>query len=613
MGYLINNIFSLSFDLLSVFFLAVIAVVSLPSAVYASGYLKGHYSGRKIAAGWVLFALFILSMSLVVTVKNAFAFIVVWELMSLVSYFLVIFDSEHERSVQAGTIYIVMTHIGTAFIITAILIMFKYAHSFDLAMMKSACLAMPAGMKNLVFILFLIGFGTKAGIVPLHIWLPYAHPQAPTHISSLMSGVMIKTAIYGIIRFVIIVLGVENVWWGSAILVAAAISCLVGVVYALMEHDIKKLLAYHSVENIGIILLGVGASMVFIKLNMPAPALFALAAGLYHLINHAIFKGLLFLGAGSVYRATGKRDMEKMGGLIKAMPWTAGTFLVGSMAISALPPLNGFVSEWLTFQALFAGVVSSPVAVKIFMGILAGVLALTSGLAAACFVKAFGITFLAMPRSRSAKEAEESCFSMKLAMAFLAALTVIFGLAASAVLKFLIKVAGEVTAIDTANINLGFGNFIITLQKAGNTCLSPALIALMLLVVISITVLVMRLALGRSLSVKGKTWDCGYYRLDSRNEYTATAFSKPFRIAFDFFLLPYRKTEKIRESFYHIKSFKYELYTTSVFKRYIYSPAVTAVFKISDNLKKMQSGSIHLYIAYIFITMVALIIFMSRF
>ena len=415
---------------------------------------------------------------------------------------------------------------------------------------------MPAGMKNLVFILFLIGFGTKAGIVPLHIWLPYAHPQAPSHISSIMSGVMIKTAIYGIIRFVIIILGVESLWWGSAILVIASISCLVGVIYALMERDIKKLLAYSSVENIGIILLGVGASMVFIKLNMPFIALLAMSAGLYHLINHAIFKGLLFLGAGSVYKATGKRDMEKMGGLIKTMPWTAGAFLVGSMAISALPPLNGFVSEWLTFQAFFISIVNSSGGIRIFMGILAGVLALTGGLAAACFVKAFGITFLALPRSKNAQEAKEAPLSMRIAMLLLAALAIIFGLAAPIILKLLTKISGGVLAIDTTNVNFTFNNLLIVPQGVNNTNLSPALIALALSVIIGITIACLYLVLGKSKVVVGKTWDCGYYKLEPRNEYTATAFSKPFRIAFDFFLLPYKKTEKIWESFYHIKSFK---------------------------------------------------------
>lgn len=613
MGYFINNTLSLSFDPLSVFFLAVIGLVSFPSAVYSIGYLKNHYSQGKITLGWMLFIAFVLSMALVVMVKNAFLFLVAWELMSLVSYFLVVFDSEQEKSIKAGTIYIVMTHIGTAFIIAAILIMFKYSHSFDFAVLKETCLGMPSGIKNLIFILFLIGFGTKAGIVPLHVWLPYAHPQAPSHISSLMSGVMIKTAVYGIIRFVIMILGVDSLWWGSAILVIASISCLAGVIYAIMERDIKKLLAYSSVENIGIIFLGVGASMVFMKLNMPIPALFAMIAGLYHLINHALFKGLLFLCAGSVYKATGKRNMEKMGGLIKTMPWTAATFLVGSMAISALPPLNGFVSEWLTLQAFFMGVVGGTVGIKIFMGVLAGVLALTGGLAAACFVKAFGITFLAMPRSKYASDAKESPFSMKFATVFLAALIVIFGLAASPIIKILTGIAGSALAIDTTNINFTLNNLIITPQGAGNIYLSPLITGIALIFIVALTASALYFILGRSKVTINKTWDCGYYKLDSRTEYTATAFSKPFRIAFDFFLLPYRKTEKIRESFYHVKFFKYEVYTTPVFKQFIYEPALNGILKIANGLKKIQSGSIHLYISYIFITILALIIFMSRF
>ncbi|MFA5143562.1 MAG: proton-conducting transporter membrane subunit [Candidatus Omnitrophota bacterium] len=613
MGYLINSIFTLSFDPLSVFFLAVIAVVSLPSAVYSIGYLKNQYTRRRIVLGWAILALFVLSMSLVVTVKNAFSFIIVWELMSLASYFLVIFDSEHDRSIQAGTIYIVMTHIGTAFIIAAILIIFGYSHSFDFAAMKAACPAMSPGAKNLAFLLFLGGFGTKAGIVPLHVWLPYAHPQAPSHISSIMSGVMIKTAIYAFIRFTVMIIGVQAAWWGGTVLVIAAISCLVGVIYALMEHDIKKLLAYHSVENIGIILLGVGASVLFLKLQMPAAAVLAMAAGLYHLINHSIFKGLLFLSAGSVYKATGRRNMERMGGLIKTMPVTAVSFLIGAMAISALPPLNGFVSEWLTFQAFFTGVISGAAGIKIFMGLLAGVLALTSGLAAACFVKAFGITFLAMPRSQSAHEAKESPFSMKLAMIFLAILAVVFGLAAPFILKVLVCVSGSILAIDTSQIAFTFNGFIIMPPVSSGAYLSPSLIALALLAIAGITVLTVYLLAGAPRRAVNRTWDCGYYKLDSRTEYTATAFSKPFRIAFNFFLKPYRKTEKIRESFYHVKSFKYEVYTTLLFKEYIYEPILRAVFKISDTLKRMQSGSIHLYIAYIFITMIALIIFMSRF
>ena len=599
---------TLLFDPLSLFFLAVIALVSVPSAVYSIGYLKGDHSRGGTVLAWSLMTAFVLSMALVVTAGNAFLFLVAWEAMSLLSYFLVVFDHKHEKSVRAGTIYIIMTHIGTAFITAAFLIIYKYAGSFDFSAFKQACLSMPNNVKDIVFIFLLIGFGTKAGIVPLHIWLPYAHPQAPSHISSIMSGVMIKTAIYGIVRFIIFILGVNSLWWGNLVLVLAVISCLVGVIYALMEHDLKKLLAYHSVENIGIILLGVGASMVFIKMGNPVLAVFALCAGLYHLINHAVFKGLLFLGAGAVYKATGTRNMEDLGGLIKLMPWTAATFLVGAMAISALPPLNGFVSEWLTLQAFFLGALATVGSYKIFLSLCAAMLALTSGLAASCFVKAFGITFLAMPRSAHAREAKEVSLSMKSALVAMSVFTVILGLAASLMIKILVVVSGCATGIDPAGMNFTLNNF--TLVPQAGTYLSVPLIALALIFVFGAAWVLA--GTGRKRVCEGKTWGCGYYNLDSRTEYTATAFSKPFRIAFSFFLLPYTKTEKIRESFYHVKSFKYEVFTTPVFRRYIYEPALKVIVGTAQAMRRIQPGSIHVYIAYIFVTILALIIFMGR-
>ncbi|MFH1857171.1 MAG: proton-conducting transporter membrane subunit [Candidatus Omnitrophota bacterium] len=614
MTYLFNfNNLVFSLDYVSLFFISVILLVSVPSAVFSIGYLKKEYSNAKITTGWILLTIFVLSMMAVVTVRDAFLFIIVWEIMSLVSYFLVVFDTKDEKSIQAGTIYIVMTHIGTAFIILAVLTMYKYAGSFDFAVLKEACYSMPSEIKNRVFLFLLIGFGTKAGIVPLHIWLPYAHPQAPSHISGIMSGVMIKTGIYGIIRFVIYILGVDSLWWGILILIVAAISCLVGVIYALMEHDIKKLLAYCSVENIGIILLGVGTAMIFIKINSPIPAVFAMTAGLYHLINHALFKGLLFLCAGSIYKASGERDIEKLGGLIKFMPWTAASFLIGSMAISALPPLNGFVSEWLTFQVFFLGTLNTHLYIKVFMTLLAAVLALTGGLAAACFVKAFGITFLAIPRSAKAWQAKEVSFTMKAAMLFLAILTVIFGVAAPVIIKLLVPVAGSILDTQVNNIVFAVNNFTLKLFSGTEVYLSPFFISVALIGVLAITALTIYLLFGRAKVKRSKTWDCGYYALDSRTEYTATAFSKPFRVAFDFFLLPYRKTEKVRESFYYIKSFKYEVHTTPIFNKYIYEPFLKILFGAANHLKKMQLGSIHLYLAYIFITVVLLIIFMDRF
>src|SRR3989339_2027572 len=601
-------------DPLSLFFVFVILIISFPSLVFSIGYLKNEYSSRKIALSWILSLGFIFSMLGVVTTNNGFFFLIMWELMSLISYFLVVFDSKKSKSIQAGTIYIIMTHIGTTFITAAILMLFNYSKSFDFIAMKNAVELIPSGTKNLIFLFLLIGFGTKAGIVPLHIWLPYAHPQAPSHISSIMSGVMIKTAIYGLLRFVFIILGINALWWGVLVIILAAIACIVGVVYALIEHDIKKLLAYHSVENIGIILLGIGASMIFLKMNIPSLAILALIAGLYHLINHAVFKSLLFLCAGSIYKATGLRDMEKLGGLIKTMPWTAASFLVGAMGISALPPLNGFISEWLTFQALFSGALYGTGSVKILMGIYAAVLALTGGLAAACFVKAFGITFLAMPRSQAAKEAKEVAPSMIYMTGFLALMTVVLGLLASPVIKILSRVSGYVLSADVSAMSVsGFSlNNLVVMPLAG-TYLSSPLIALALIVVSGVALGLVLLFYGKSKVTVDKTWGCGYYNLDSRTEYTATAFSKPFRIAFSFFYRPYHKKEKIRDSYYHVKSMKYETSITPLFKKYIYDTVISRVFGTANFLSRMQSGSIHFYIAYIFATIIVLLVFMNRF
>ena len=610
MNYYIFDHIKFSFDPLSLFFLAVIALVSAPSLVYSAGYLAGQFSQRRIKLLHGLTAAFILSMAAVVISADLIAFLVAWEIMSLVSFFLVVFEHEHEQSVKAGVIYIIMTHVGTAFLIAAFMLMHRYSHSFDFWSAGIACASMPQNIRDLVFIFLIIGFGTKAGIVPLHIWLPYAHPQAPSHISSIMSGVMIKTAVYGIIRFVICLLGPTTAWWGILVLVMAVISCLVGIVYALMENDIKRLLAYSSVENIGIIFLGIGSGMLFLSMGENYCAILAMVAGLYHLVNHAIFKGLLFLGAGALYKATGTRDMEKMGGLIKVMPWTAAFFLLGSMAISALPPLNGFVSEWLTLQSFFAGALNvDSGGLKLFLAICAASLALTGGLAAACFVKAFGITFLAMPRSRQAQEAREVPRSMLIGMGVLACLTVLFGLGAAWIIRILVAVAGSTLSVETGDLSFGINNLII---GPSTGAISTPLIAMGLLA-FSAAAAVFYLAVRKQGVSLFKTWNCGYYEISSRNEYTATAFSKPFRIAFSFLLFPYRRTRKIWQSYYSVKSFNYETRTTPVFKKYFYDPLLSVIFKAARSMRRIQPGSIHLYIGYIFLTLVVLILLMKRF
>ena len=592
------------FDPLALFFLVVIALVCAPSAVFSIGYLRGEYSkGRSIVAT-VLLALFVLSMCMLVTAGNLFSFLVFWELMSLTSYFLVVFDHTHNKSVRAGTIYLIMTHIGTASLMAAFFILYAHAGSFDFSAVKQAAAAMPAQMRNTVFLLLLFGFATKAGVVPVHIWLPFAHPQAPSHISSIMSGVMIKTAIYGMIRFFLMLLGTGPAWWGVLILALAAVSCLVGVIYALMDHDLKRLLAYHSVENIGIILLGIGAAMLFTTKSLALPALLGMCAGLYHLVNHALFKGLLFLCAGSVVKATGMRDMEKMGGLIKVMPWTAAFFLIGAMGISALPPFNGFVSEWLTFQAFFAGILQSQGWTKLFMVLCVATLALTSGLAAACFVKAFGITFLAMPRSYRAEQAKETSLSLKLGMGFLAAMVIFFGVGAGIIAPYIARVAQDI--LGTPISVFSFQWFSLKVATGQAISVSPFIIATLLLI-FGFAILGWFMFGLRTKTARYNTWDCGYYALDARTEYTATAFSKPFRIAFSFFLLPYRKSKKLWDSFYHVRSFTYETHTTPVFERHFYEPLLGVIYYIAVKLRKIQPGSINLYLLYIFLTVVILV------
>jgi len=315
------------------------------------------------------------------------------ELMALTAYCLVSFEHEQPETRQAGVLYFIMSHIDAGCIILGFLLLFQASGDYGFASLHGIGAKMTPGKRDAAFLLFLLGFGIKAGIVPLHIWLPAAHPVAPSNVSALMSGVLIKTGIYGLALVCFEFLGPPPLWWGVTVLTVGTVSAVLGVLYALMEHDLKRLLAYHSIENIGIILIGLGAALMFQHSNHTALATLALLAGLYHTINHACFKGLLFLGAGAVLHATHTRNMEEMGGLAKRMPQTAFYFLIGAVAISALPPLNGFVSEWLTYQALLQGFGTTQSLMRLIFPLSGAMLALTGALAAACFVKAFGITF----------------------------------------------------------------------------------------------------------------------------------------------------------------------------------------------------------------------------
>jgi len=452
-------------------------------------------------------------------------------------------------------------------------------------------------MRDVLFGLFFIGFGVKAGIIPLHVWLPEAHPAAPTSISALMSGVLLKAGIYGIVRVCAFGLGVPRLSWGVIVVAVGGLSAVLGVLYALMQHDLKRLLAYHSIENIGIILLGLGAGMMALAYGRSELAWIGVAASLYHVLNHAVFKGLLFLGAGDVVMTTGTRQIEQFGGLLRRMPWTGLFFLVGAMAISGLPPLNGFASEWLTFQAFLYGFRGSAEPLVRFLFPVGGaLLALTTALAAACFVKAFGISFLALPRSQAAAGAHEAPAVMLAPQALLAALCVVLGLFPGVVLRVLGRVLRPLPGLqpradavwDGLGMAAGGGAFdhVVPLVFAAALVCGIALVGVLA-------------ARSGFAARRVPTWGCGG-ELSAQTEYTATAFSKPLMMIFRAVYRPTRQVESLADvSPYFPQEVRYHAEIEPTFERYVYRPLLRAVMRVANGLKVVQAGSLHAYLAYV--------------
>lgn len=600
--------FVLHLDPLGAFFLILIGLVAIPAAIYGVGYTTDYEDGRSsLRFLGVMFNLFLLSMSLVTMAGNVLTFLLTWEGMSLTSYFLVITESGEESTIRAGVWYAAMTHAGLALLLAAFVLLTNGGSS-SFADLRANAAALPAATRNAIFLLAFLGFGSKAGIVPLHVWLPKAHPAAPSHVSALMSGVMIKLGIYGLLRVVLDLLGGGPAWWGSLVLGFGVVSALLGVLYALMEHDLKRLLAYHSVENIGIILIGIGAGLIFHSYGLMSLAALGLIGGLYHTLNHASFKGLLFLGAGSVLHATHTRNMEKMGGLIKRMPWTALFFLIGSAAISALPPLNGFASEWLVFQSLLAGLNIPKPELAVLMPLAVGMLALTSGLAAACFVKAFGISFLALPRSPEAENAHEAPLSMRIGMGILALACIALGVAPVVVVPVLGKVIGGLGQLPQTITGLTFNLSLQTPEAFGQ--ISPTLAAVGLLLILALIPVAFRIfRVNRGLRL-GETWGCGRTGQTPRMEYTATAFAEPLRRVFAEL---YRPTKELSIDFhpdskYFVESIEYKSEITPLFDRWFYDPLLKSIRFISRQVQRLQGGSLHLYLAYIAILLVILLL-----
>jgi len=594
-------------DALGAFFLALVGLVAVPCGIYGAGYseaYEGRYSLRFLGA---MLNLFLLSMSLVPCASNVLTFLLMWEGMSLTSYFLVLTEANEPDTVAAGGWYLAMTHGGLALVLAAFLALAGGAATTAFADLRASAAALSPSMRDAVFLLAVLGFGSKAGIMPLHVWLPRAHPAAPSHVSALMSGVMIKLGVYGLLRVGLDLLGGGPAWWGALLIGLGAVSAVLGVLYALMENDLKRLLAYSSVENIGLVFIGVGTGLLFLSLGAVPAATLALSAGLYHALNHAAFKGLLFLGAGAVLHAAHTRDMNRLGGLIPRLPWTAFFFLIGSLAIAGLPPLNGFVSEWLLFQSLLPGIGSSAPLVPPLMTLAVGILALTGGLAAAGFVKAFGITFLAIPRSPAAEHAHEAPRSMRVGMAILAIACAGLGLAAVPILSVLGAVVGGRAGLPMVPPSLSAG-FSLAMPGAFAQ-MSPTTVALGVGVITAGVWLGVRL-LGASRPLRvDETWGCGRIAQTARMEYTSTAFAEPLRRVFAEL---YRPTKDLSidfhpESRYFVQSIEYRSEIMPWFERYLYAPVIARVMLWALRTRALQSGSAHAYLTYLFIALLGLL------
>ncbi len=587
-------------DALAALFLVVVNLGGASASLFAIGYgTHEEVPGRVLP----FYTAFLAGMNLVVLADDAFTFLVSWEFMSLSSWALVMAHHHDPENRHAGYVYIVMASFGTISLLLAFGILAGGTGSYAFQEIR----ATPHALSGLVLILAILGAGSKAGLVPLHVWLPLAHPAAPSHVSALMSGVMTKVAVYGFIRIVFDLSGPPAWWWGTVVVPVAGITCVLGVLSALMQHDLKRLLAYHTVENIGIIFIGLGLAMAFSANSMPAAAALAMTAALFHVLNHSIFKSLLFFGSGAVLTATGERDMEHLGGLIHRMPLTAFAFLVGCVSISALPPFNGFVSEWLTFQAILLSPDVPSWGIKLIVPAVGAMLALSAALAAACFVKAFGVTFLGRPRTTIAAGAHEVDRWSLAAMFIFAALCFIIGIIPGPVIDALAPVVSALVAermpVQSAQPWLSIVP-IAESRSSYNGLLVFLFIALSTLAAIEI---IHRFA-SRAIR-RGPAWDCGFPDRSPVTQYTAGGFAQPIRRVFGESI--FRATERVEmPAPGDIRPATLTITLRDLVWDFIYAPVVTGIQFAADKLSHLQFLTIRQYLSLVFAALTTLLFFL---
>jgi len=589
--------FTVAVDPLSAFFLLPTFGLAALAAIYGAGYLRAPRSERRAGVSWLWYNLLIASMAMVLAARNGILFLVAWEAMSVSSFFLVTLESGREEVRRAGRMYLIATHAGTACLLALFVLLAGPSGSFDFDQFPAAVVRSAEG-PGALFLLALIGFGVKAGIMPLHVWLPEAHPAAPSHVSAVLSGVMIKLGIYGVLR-TLLFLGPLPPWCGWVLLGAGVVSGVLGVLLALAQHELKRLLAYHSVENIGIIACGLGLGLLGRAYGLPFLAILGFGGALLHVLNHAIFKGLLFLGAGAVIRAAHTGEIEHLGGLLRRMPRTGTAFLVGAAAISGLPPLNGFVSEFLIYLGSFRAAATQPPgpALAGIVGIAA--LALIGGLAAACFAKAFGIVFLGEPRSEEAAGAREAAPLLTWPMALLAAGCFLVGLLAPWILPRLTPLLSTLTLVppESAAVEIAATSAVLlrwTVVAAG--CI------LLVLLIAGIRKL---LLIRRTVTTAG-TWDCGYAAPTARMQYTASSFAQPILEVFGAVLGARTSVSAPVGLFPGPATLKTT--TQDSFRERVFRPLLQEFDRRTAPLRRIQEGRVQVYVLYIAVTLLLLLV-----
>ncbi|TMM05563.1 MAG: hydrogenase 4 subunit B [Actinobacteria bacterium] len=565
-------------DALSGFFLLVLAITAVPALVFARPYLGVGPAPRAVGS---LTAAFLLALTGLLAARDVTTFLAFWELMTLVPAAAIIAARRDAPVRSAVFAYLAITHLGGAGVWIALLALADHGAIGDPAALAQA----GGGAQTLVAVAALVGFGTKAGLVPLHSWLPRAHPVAPAHLSALMSGVMIKVALYGLIRVEFEWLGATPRWLGITLLAVGLLSALGGVLWALVQHDLKRLLAFHSIENVGIIALGLGASLLFASAGAREFAAIAFGAALLHVANHAIFKALLFMGAGAFERAVGALELDRLGGLLRRMPWTGGAFLVGSMAIAGLPPLNGFASEWLTLQSLLHLALDAPVGVALAGAVALAGLAATAALALLCFVKVVGLVLLGAPRRPETAAAVEAPAGMRAGMVALAALCVVIGLVPGLLVPTLAGLApgasDEVLARHAGLDVPGTGSL-------------PALGLAVALLVLTAALIRVR---GSRRAAPAPTWACGQPVTPALN-WTSAGFTKPLRLVLEAVLRPRRELEVVEQGGL-VQSVTYASEVPSLADAVLYEPAIRTGLRGAAFARRLQTGNVRTYALYL--------------